>query len=407
MKGKSVLFLMILFVVANTFGTASAQFPIKIPKINKPKPEQPKSDQPQPDSPNTSGDSSSQSSPKKSDGAVGYMPKPKPNGVPVLLKDTFEIKTYRGNSYWKTPNERDHSSWIPLIRFDLFYDQSETVRYTIEWLKPDGTLWFSQPVDGTQTRYDGEIFDTKSTDVAGIYGFRLLNTKTKEVVLQGKFTVKKMLLIPDDPKQKNNATFYTDNDWILPYGFVGFEDNASWEKDPEPTVFLWFKGALDRKDLEARLFHNNQQIASTDDQGSSIEESSLGGEQRNADSCFRQPEVCGYRLWGFTWKMSVESFNQAATAGSYVRYENTLYTKDKPGEYTVKVFYKGAQVREAKFSVQPNGWLETNKFAAQMPMKNYRALIPVKVVGTLDKYNPAAWKAESFYGNPLNGFVAP
>ena len=146
-----------------------------------------------------------------------------------------------------------------------------------------------------------------------LYGFRLVNSKTKEVVYQGKFNVKKMLLFPGDPKQKNNATFYTDNDWILPFGYVGFEDNASRGiKTRQPTVYFWFKGDLKREDLEARLFHNNQQIASTDD-GGIISDGALFDERRNEDNCFQQREICRYQIWKFTWKMSVESFNQDAT----------------------------------------------------------------------------------------------
>ena len=402
---KKFTFLTIAFLISFGAAQTSAQFNIKIPKIGKPKTDQSKTDQPKTEQP-TANDDANQNSSKKSGGDVGYMAKPRPTSVPVLLRDTIEVKPYRGTTYWKTPNERDHSSWMPLIRFGLFYDQSETIRYNVEWLNPDGSLWFSQPLEDNQTRFSGEIFDTKSTDAAGTYGFRLVNPKTKEVVYQGKFSVKKMPLFPGDPKQKNNATFYTDNDWVLPYGYVGFEDSASWEKDPEPTVYLWFKGDLKREDLEARLFHNNSQIASTDD-GGAIEDGSNFYQQFNQNNCFENTEICGYRQWMFRWKMSVESFDQSATNANYVRYPNILYTKDKPGEYTVKVFHKGVQVRETKFSVQPNGWLETNKFAAQMPMRNYRALIPVKVIGTLDKWNPAAWKTESFYGNPLTGFVAP
>ena len=39
-----------------------------------------------------------------------------------------------------------------------------------------------------------------------------------------------------------------------------------------------------------------------------------------------------------------------------------------------------------------------------MPMKNYRALIPVKVMGTLDKWNPAAWKTEAFLRQSADRF---
>jgi hypothetical protein len=85
--------------------------------------------------------------------------------------------------------------------------------------------------------------------------------------------------------------------------------------------------------------------------------------------------------------------------------ERTL-TKDKPGEYTVKVFYRGSQVREAKFTIDQKGWIAPNQFSSQMFLPNDTVLIPVKVMGTLDKWNPAAWKTDAFYGNPLSGFTA-
>lgn len=403
MKKDLILKLMFLCVSAICCLDVSAQFPLKIPKIGKSKPEQPKpAEQPTTGQQNGGGDSSPNSS-KKSGGDVSHMAKPRPTSVAVLLKASFEVKPYRGTTYWKFPSARDYSSWIPLINFNLFYDESETVRYTVEWLNPNGSLWFSEPVDGTETRYSSEVFDTKSADAAGTFGFQLLNTKTKEVVFQGKFNVKKMLLIPGDPRQKNNATFYVDNDWMLPVGYVGFNDNSGWDKDPQPIVYMWFKGDLKREDFEARLFHNNQQIASTDDGGSVYD----GDDTRNSNNCFQQTEICGYRLWQFSWKnFKVESFDQSATMANYVRDPNGFYTKDKPSEYTVKVFHKGTQVRETKFTAQPNGWLAPNAFAQQIPMKNYRAVIPVKIMGMLDKWNPAAWKTEAFYGNPISGFVA-
>ncbi len=404
--GLSVI--IILFCASNV----SAQFNIKIPKINKPKKEQPKTDEPTNDDGNsTTNDSKpTRNQPQKSVGNVSYMPKPQPSNMPVLLKDGLNIKISTGNKYWKTPNEANHSSWIPLVQFGLFYDESETIHYKIEWLKPDGSLWFSEPIEDRQTRYTSEVFDTQATDAAGVYGVRLVNAKTKEIAFQGKFTVKKTMIGEGDPRRKNQAMFYVDNDWSLPIGYAGFDRNDSWDFDPSPTVYLWFKGDLNRDDFEARLFQNNQQITSTDD-GGTINDGSLFSEKRNPDSCFQNTEVCRYTLWSFKWKMfRVESFDreQHPNNDRYARSEpNAVYTKDKPGEYTVKIFYKGTQVRETKFTIQPNGWLTANAYAAQLPMDNLKIVVPVKIMGTLDKYNTAAWKTEAFYGNPLTGFAAP
>jgi len=409
MLKKSGLFLMVLFVLTGGFETISAQFTIKIPKIKKPSVEQPKTDEPKTNDDNSTTSDGNRSKSNKSKGDVGFMPRPRGTNVPVLLKDSVNIKISTQNNYWKTPNEQNHSSWMPLIQFGLFYDESETMRYTIEWLKPDGTVWFSEPTDDRQTRFSSEIFDAKSTDAAGTYGFRLFNSKTKETLLQGKFKVGKIMLNPGEPRYKNQAMFYVDNDWSLPVGYVGFEASTSWDYDPNPTVYMWFKGDLKADDFEARLFHNNQQVTSTDD-GGTITDGSTFAEKRNPDSCFQSTEVCRYTLWNFTWKkFLVESYNWDATAASsYVRQQpDGIYTKDKPGEYTVKIFHKGQQVRETKFTVQPNGWLAANPFASQIPLDRYKTVVPVKIMGTLDKWNAAAWKTDAFYGNPLSGFTMP
>lgn len=406
---KKITFLSIAFLIALGASNVSAQFTIKIPKIKKPSVEQPKTDEPKTnDGDSTSDSGANQNSGLRSKNSVGFMPKPQPTNVPVLLKDSVNIKVYTGNNYWKTPNEQNHSSWMPLIQFGLFYDESEKILYKVEWLNADGSLWFSEAVDDRQTRMSSEVFDTKATDAAGTYGFRLLNAKTKEVVFQGKFKVGKTLLNPKEPRYKNQAMFYVDNDWSLPVGYVGFDWNDSWDYDPSPTVYLWFKGDLQASDFEARLFQNNQLITSTDDGGTITDDSTFAG-KRNPDSCFQNPENCRYTLWTFKWKnFRVESYDpvEHKLSSGYARQEpNAVYTKDKPGEYTVKIFYKGQQVRETKFTVQPNGWLAPNPFAAQIPLDRYKTVVPVKIMGTLDKWNQTAWKTDAFYGNPLNGFT--
>ena len=40
----------------------------------------------------------------------------------------------------------------------------------------------------------------------------------------------------------------------------------------------------------------------------------------------------------------------------------------------------------------------------QIYLTNYKIVVPVKVMGNLDKWNAAAWKTDAFYGNPLIGF---
>ena len=411
---KKITFLTIMFLIAFGTSNVSAQFNIKIPKINKPKIEQPKTDEPTTNGDDSSTDRSSntnRNSSTKSKSSVGWMAKPLPTNVPVLLKDSINVQLAFKDKYWKTPNDYRHSSWLPRVQFGLFYDESETIHYKVEWLNADGSLWFSEPVENRLGyRTEAGDFDTRGSDAAGNFGFRIVNAKTKETAFQGKYKVGK---IPTDLKEarlKNAAIFYVENDWSLPVGYVGFDWNDSWDFDPSPTVYLWFKGDLKPEDLEARLFFNNQLVTSTDD-GGAINYGATFQEQRNHESCYEHTEVCRYTQWSFKWKnFRVESFDweQHPNNQGYTRNEpNAIYTKDKPGEYTVKIFYKGQQVRETKFTVQPNGYLAPNAFAAQVPLDRLKAVIPVKLLGTLDKWNQTNWKTDAFYGNPLSGFVAP
>jgi len=64
-------------------------------------------------------------------------------------------------------------------------------------------------------------------------------------------------------------------------------------------------------------------------------------------------------------------------------------------------------VREAKFTIDQKGWIAPNEFSKQIFLTNYKVVVPVKVMGSLDKWNASTWKTDAFYGNPLSGFDAP
>jgi hypothetical protein len=107
--------------------------------------------------------------------------------------------------------------------------------------------------------------------------------------------------------------------------------------------------------------------------------------------------------WEFYWK----NFMVENTDWLRRQKPQAIFTKDKPGEYTVKVFHKGVQVRELKFTIDVKGEIARNAFSEVMPLNNYKIVVPVKVLGTLDKWNSATAKADAFYGNPLPGFGSP
>jgi hypothetical protein len=130
-----------------------------------------------------------------------------------------------------------------------------------------------------------ELMKTKASVAAGTFGLKITNAKTNQVAFQGKFKVQKIPAYPGQAQYRNSFEFYVDNDWNLPIGYVGFSPDAG-SSNPCPVVFMWFKGRLDAKDFEARLFYQGQEIASTDDNGI------VNTYQYRGDYCMRFAEVC-------------------------------------------------------------------------------------------------------------------
>jgi len=238
--------------------------------------------------------------------------------------------------------------------------------------------------------------------MTGTHSVKITNAKTGEVAFQGKFKVSKVAAFPGDPAAKNKFEFYVEEDWLLPVAYVGYEDDANWEA-PHPFVWMWFKGQRDVKDFEARLLYNGRQIASTDENCNNCVRSPR--QERGTDSCAVQHEQCQWHQWGFSWK----NFVTVNTNYDFYknRVPNTTTTNEAPGEYTVKIFYQNQPVRELKFNVNERGSFHPNVFTDQMFMNNYRILVPAKVTGTNEKWSPASWKTDMFYGNPVPGFNVP
>lgn len=332
--------------------------------------------------------------------------RPEPPAQPVFLKSSVSVKAHTVHTYWKFPNQSEYSSWIPRLQFDFFYDDSARLRYVAEYFNPDGSSWFSETLrqgflsnDKTvsfQSDSAGELLNTKAVTTTGAYGLKITNSKTGEVVFQGKFKVGKFKDKPNEPRYKNHFDFYVEHDWLLALGYLGFESNTSWDS-PYPTIFLWFKGDVEEKELEARLYYKGEEVATTD--AANLADINQG--ETRLSTSEQSPALHQWRLWEFSW------FTFHVRNGTRGNRPNVKYTEDNPGEYTVKIFRKGTQVREVKFSVGPDGRFVDSGFAGQINLINYRMILPVKVMGTQDNWNATGWKTDAFYGNPLSGFSAP
>jgi hypothetical protein len=386
--------------------TASAQL-IKIPKIPKPQPTPTETAQPAPSD-------SEPAQPQPSNRNSSNGPAPASGGpyavqheaplTPQFLPESLEIQIEHWDYYWKIPNDNHNTSWAPRMKFDVLYGGSTKLRFKADYLMPDGSLWFSEPLDQrgsfdskSQTvaiySQDDSSRDKKTIVVGGLFGFKITNIRDNSTLFQGKFKVVRYKPQYSDARYRNEVDYYVDYDWKLPVGFadVDYErDNAT------PIIRMWFKGDIPNENLEARLFHNGQQIATTDDGGGVDHGEDYYADKRGDDKSLF------WREFKFSWPSRIE-FIMTEDLRNFTAYKNAKFINQMPGDYVVKVYYNGEQVRETKFSIGNNGTYADNGLAKQNNLTTNKVMLPVKVMGTLDKWNPANAKAMGFYGNPLSG----
>jgi hypothetical protein len=324
--------------------------------------------------------------------------------TPQFLPDTLEVQVERWSYYWKIPNDNHNSSWAPRLRFDVLYGGSTKLRFKADYFMPDGSLWFSEPLDQRgsfnsrdQTvgmfSQDDSSRDKKTIVVGGVFPFKITNIRDNSTVFQGKFKVGRYKPQYSDARYKNEVDYYVDYDWKLPIGLADLEfsrDNAT------PIIRMWFKGDIPNENLEARLFYGGQQIATTDDGGGVAHGEDYYADKRGDDKSLF------WREYKFSWPSRIE-FIVTEDLRDFTIYKNAKFINQMPGEYVVKVYHNGEQVRETKFSIGNNGNYADNGIARQSNLTTNKVILPVKVMGTVDKWNAANAKSMGFYGNQVTG----
>ena len=411
MRRSFLVMLMLVMTVFLVAQTASAQL-IKIPKIPKPKPQPTPTETAQP-APST-GAESAQPEPASRPASSGAAPRaggpyavqPEAPMNPQFLPDTLEIQVEHWDYYWKIPNDNHNTSWAPRIRFFVFYGGSTKLRFKADYTMPDGSPWFSEALEYrggfsessglslVQSESDSSR-DKKTIVTGGLFGIKITNIRDNSTVFQGKFKVNRYKPQYSDARYKNEVDYYVDYDWKLPIGLADIDysrDNAT------PIIRMWFKGDIANDNLEARLFHNGQQIATTDDGGGVDHGEDYYADKRGDDKSLF------WREFKFSWPSRIE-FIMTEDLRDFTAYKNAKFINQMPGEYVVKVYYNGEQVRETKFSIGNNGTYADNGIAKQNNLTTNKIILPVKVMGTLDKWNAVNAKAQGFYGNPVNGLT--
>lgn len=339
-------------------------------------------------------------------GSAGTAQPPAGSDKPLMLATTLDVRCDTENRYWKMPGESNYTSWIPMVKFKVLYTGAEKLRLMAEYFLPDGKSWYTEALKPDRSnaaektveiigdRIAGK-FEGKSTNAVGLYGVKITDSKDGSVLFQGKFKVGKFKTGPNIPMFKNQNDFFVDQDWNLPIGYVWL----NWGKDknaPAPTVSMWIKGETRLDDLEARLFLNGEQILTTDEMGAA---SSSHSRYPNS---LENKETHRWELYDFEWY----KFKYAATQTGRNMFRQARFMNESDGNYTVKVFHKGIQIREASFTVT-GGVIADNGVAKNSGFNDSKVFIPVKIMGDKDKWNSASWKTDAFYANALKGFTWP
>lgn len=323
MKQNSILKLALFTIIAFSLQLVSAQFPIKIPKF--PKTETPKQEQPKTDD---NGNNQTESSPiSRSESqklnSDNIYKNTRPTNVPVLLKNSIYVQARTHNEYWKMPNQSNYSSWVPVIRFNQFYNNDKSLNYTVDFFNPDGSLWFSEKMETGSSNADRTVSFKSSNPYE--------NLKTKSIVGTGVYSFK---ITNQDAIYKNRAADYDERttEFAAP-----FAPQNTWKR----WLFQWYNFRFD----------NN--------------------------GTFRREN-----------------------------YPNAHYADKNPGEYTVKIYRNGTQIRELSFSIGADGRIVVPGYSNQISLPYHRVILPVKIMGT-EKWDSMSWKTDAFYGNPLTGFTLP
>ena len=254
-----------------------------------------------------------------------------------------------GGQFWVSFGYPAQRQWL---KFDCG-DPEEAFRKTDQWEVFCG-------LGGTGTLYLGPVDFT--------IHIRNPLTETDMVLFKGKFKVAK------DPVYEDG--YYVDEDWRFPIGYVLFDRGNL-------AARFWLRGDVPK--IQAHLFYQGKEIATASSSGF------------DAGEWSGEPYKWGYTQFSFSGVYFDK--NPGYMGPEFLLQQN-------PGEYEVKILRARQLARSFKFTVLPDGTID-NSIATANKVGSDLVLVPVRVIGTLEKYNKLAWKTEAFYGNPMTGFTAP
>jgi hypothetical protein len=338
---------------------------------------------------------------------------------PTIAKDSVQVTAFTLSSY---KGDFKIFSWVPRTQFRVNGPIASGSQLYVELTVPGTGAWvkYDCKTQETQKGYwwqpecggrDG-ISEDKGITYTGPVSFAIKMRNElmggDVTLFAGKMKVAKVHSNETGPDYVNHFVYYVDQDWNLPIGYVFLErdDVAEWKK-PKLAFAVWARGEMNGS-FEPHLFHNGKEVGKMFYQGEQVGTPSCGTNEIE-DNPTHITEPHGQFIWtrmkcDFStvraWNKTGEP-NEGMFGPLYLLSEN-------PGDYEIKMLYKGHLVRSMKFSVDAEGKIVDNGIAASNKLGNNRVIVPVQVLGDSDgQWNKNAWKTDAFYGNPLTGFTAP
>lgn len=338
---------------------------------------------------------------------------------PTIAKDSVQVTAFTLSSY---KGNFKIFSWVPRTQFRVNGPIPSGSQLYVEFTVPGIGAWvkYDCKTQETEKGYwwqpecggrDG-ISEDKGITYTGPINFAIKMRNElmggDVTLFTGKAKVAKVHSNETGPDYVNHFVYYVDQDWNLPIGYVFLErdDVAEWKK-PKLAFAVWARGEMNGS-FEPHLFHNGKEVGKMFYQGEQVGTPSCGTNEIE-DNPTHITEPHGQFIWtrmkcDFStvraWNKTGEP-NEGMFGPLYLLSEN-------PGDYEIKMLYKGHLVRSMKFSVDAEGKIVDNGIATSNKLGNNRVIVPVQVLGDSDgQWDKNAWKADAFYGNPLTGFTAP
>ena len=341
----------------------------------------------------------------------------------TINKPSIQINLRSHQQYYRGAQvDQDTWSWSPRITYRVNGPIPPGSQLSVEFTLPSGKAWIKFDCNTNETAQgswwetecgmnSNDVKDEQTTIETGLAGFtiKLKNELegTDKALFTGKFKVEKFHVgVVDLPKFKNNFSYYVNYDWNLPIGYVyGYDGmdvrqgNRPSETEARLSFATWFKG--DPKNIDYGKY-----VAYLYYQGKLVADSAGGGNKYGDTGCqvtnaAYHESVNTYCRRKFTVNALVWDKQPEFHPEDFQMYKN-------PGEYEIKVLENGKLARTAKFTMGADGQLVDTGIGPKNMLGTGRTVVPVAIIGDQDgQWDRSAYKTESFFGNPLNGFVLP